>query len=110
VKSIARLIHTLSKGGLEMDGKDIFKLSFSHLLSSAVHLFENRWVEVTTGADFIVSFRIMNHVSSKTREKLEDRAVEFVQDFEILEMIRVSSMLYFNSVLEKRYILWCLSV
>lgn len=60
------------------------------LTDTAVDLMNRRWVEAVTGSDFIGVFGISSLLSSEANEKLEDRAYELVQQFNTMEMVKVS--------------------
>jgi len=104
IRFVARTISVFSTGKLdivEAEGlgvalnstaraQQVDKLPPGHPLITAIQTLQRRWVEITTGSEFISTFRVFNHLPVETREKLEDRAVELVQDFSVLEMVKVN--------------------
>lgn len=60
-----------------------------NILETAIETLQRRWVEVTSGNDFIAIFKILNFLNAETRGKLEDRAVEMVPGFYPQEMRKV---------------------
>jgi hypothetical protein len=108
VRFLARAIYGFSTGRLDFvegegfgiasspksSGRSIEKFGAGHPIFTAIQSLQRRWTEVTTGSEFISTFRVINHLPSETREKLEDRAVEMVEDFSLIEMVKVCIYMY----------------
>ncbi|CAG7721398.1 unnamed protein product [Allacma fusca] len=65
------------------------QLISSHPLSVAISSLERRWLEVTTGSEFISTFQIMSFLNDDVRSNLEDRAGEVMQNFTAMEMVKI---------------------
>jgi len=74
----------------------------------ALEAFHRRWIEVTTGGDFIVAFKIAHMIHPDVRTKLEDKCVETVPQFSSPEILKVYSCFptnVFPSEIVKFYLL-----
>lgn len=91
IKVVAKAIALFSSASVESNRVSKFntKLSSSHPLLVAVDSLQRRFVELSTGGDFIAVFNVVSELNSATRAKIEDRAVDLVQEFSPMEMLKV---------------------